>query len=289
MDNYIYGALNLHTVKNPNQFLTQLYNFGVTKYETARIYGEGKSEQILGNWFKTLDKKTQDKIYIITKGGCYGQNFNWKPNLSKKFLTIQVLISLGYLGKIDLYLLHRDDPDTPIHFIVNTINIFISNRYINDWGVSNWKYYRIQEAIDYCQKNNLTLPKASSIQYSILKPIKDKLWSGTISMDSEEYNWYKKTKFPILCWEVLAKGFILDQSNESSIYNTNFNKDKIDKLNKLSKLRNIPITNLAINYILSNGINSSVIIGSTNINHIEDNIKFLSKKLSKDEKIFLKN
>jgi len=286
MKKYIYGCLNLHTIENPQDFLSNLYKIGIRQFETARIYGKGESEKILGSWLKSLTNEKQNEIKIITKGGCYGPEAKWKPNLKGNFITSQLFISLNYLSKIDLFLLHRDDPNISISKITKMMDYFVKNNYISNWGVSNWTHKRLQEAINYCKENNLIKPIFSSIQYSILKPPKDKLWPGTVHMNLDEYQWYKKTKFPVLCWEVLAKGFILD-TRKKSIYNTDKNIEKIKKLNNLSILRNIPINNLAINYVLSENINSSVIIGSTNLDHIKENIKYLSKIICKDELNYL--
>ena len=95
-------------------FLQKAFESGINFFDTADVYSIGVSEEILGRAVRDFAKR--DDIVIATK---VFQTMSRRPNdrgLSRKHIMSSIDASLKRLGTdyVDLYIIHRFDPDTPI-------------------------------------------------------------------------------------------------------------------------------------------------------------------------------
>ncbi|KAJ7176220.1 NADP-dependent oxidoreductase domain-containing protein [Mycena crocata] len=105
---------------------------GSTFWDTADIYGD--SEELIGKWFKRTGKRSD--IFLATKFGFVASNFS--INGSPAYVKSSAEGSLKKLGVvcIDLYYLHRADPDTPIEHTVGAMAELIKEGKIKHIGLS---------------------------------------------------------------------------------------------------------------------------------------------------------
>ena len=115
--------------------------------DTADVYSDGKSEEILGRWLKG---KNRDDFVIATK-----VRFSTGPGtndigLSRKHIMAGVENSLRRLGTdtIDIYQIHRWDWATPIEETLSTLNSLVQAGKVRYLGASNVAGYQLQKAID---------------------------------------------------------------------------------------------------------------------------------------------
>ena len=150
---------------NANDLLDAIYATGVNAFDTARNYM--LAEKSLGKWI--VDRGMRDKIVILSKCG-HPSPFGRK-RVNEKDIRKDLRKSLGYLGTdyIDIYLLHRDDPEVPVGEIVEIFNSLHSEGKIGAFGGSNWTHQRIAEANEYAYSHNLipfTVPGAADASRS---------------------------------------------------------------------------------------------------------------------------
>src|SRR5262249_30771156 len=90
--------------------LDQVYELGCNTLDTAHVYSGGNSERIIGRWLQA--RGLRDKVIIITKGAAHSAD---RRRMTPFDLAADLHDSLVRLraDSIDLYLLHRDDPDKP--------------------------------------------------------------------------------------------------------------------------------------------------------------------------------
>jgi len=137
------------------------YDVGVTSIDTAPIYGQGTSEEIVGEAIKGL---ARDKIQILTKFGLrwdlaqgeihgHSQDNNGKPIDIYKFAGKDSVIyeceqSLKLLGTdyIDLYQIHWPDPTTPIDETFEAVQRLIEQGKVRYAGVCNYNAEQMAEA-----------------------------------------------------------------------------------------------------------------------------------------------
>jgi aryl-alcohol dehydrogenase-like predicted oxidoreductase len=120
---------------------------GVTFFDTANVYSDGSSEEILGRvlW----QAVPRDEIVLATK--VHGDDDpNWR-GLSRRAIMRQVDLSLKRLQTdwIDLYQIHRFDPDTPVEETMQALNDLIRMgkvRYIGASTMAAWQFAKLQEA-----------------------------------------------------------------------------------------------------------------------------------------------
>ena len=121
--------------------------------------------------------------------------------------------SLRQLGldTIDLYLLHRDDPDVPVGPIVEALNEHLRGGKIRAFGGSNWTHERIAEANAYAADHGLVPFVASSPQFSLVEQV-DEPWPGCISIGGPDNaaarDWYQNNQMAMFAWSSLAGGFL---------------------------------------------------------------------------------
>jgi len=111
---------------------------GITTFDTADAYGGGRSEAYIGEWLRTKPPETRDRIVLSTKtfnpmheGADHG--------LAPARIRRQLESSLGRLGveRIDMYLTHEQDPDTPIEDTLGALEEAVRAGKVRAIGASN--------------------------------------------------------------------------------------------------------------------------------------------------------
>jgi hypothetical protein len=122
---------------------------GVDFVDTADSYGPGVSERILG---ETLDLTGENAdVLVATKGGLLrNADGDWIPHGDPDYLRNAVLCSLDRLrvDRIDLYQLHRPDPDTPFLDSVHALAELQDRGLIRHVGLSNVTVDQLESALE---------------------------------------------------------------------------------------------------------------------------------------------
>jgi aryl-alcohol dehydrogenase-like predicted oxidoreductase len=124
---------------------------GLTAFDTADVYGKGKSETILGNWMKA--RGNRGKVLVFTKvGSDMGQG---KRDLSAKWIVEEVEHSLKRLQTdvIDLYQSHWPDADTPQEETLGAFDTLVKAGKVRWLGSSNQDSAQLREALDLSKRN----------------------------------------------------------------------------------------------------------------------------------------
>lgn len=187
--------------------------------DTAHIYAGGKSEEALGIWME--ENKRRDDILIFTKGGHPNREGSriYKQAIEEELQTSLDRLRTDY---IDIYALHRDDPNVPVGEILEVLNEHVESGRIGSFGGSNWTVERLEEANTYAAKNGLVGFTFNSPNFSLAKA-QAPYWPDCISVDEHILNWHEKTKLPILSWSAQARGFFTgrftpeDRSNKDLV------------------------------------------------------------------------
>lgn len=133
------------------QILNTFTEAGGNFIDTADVYGEGRSEEVLGRWLKTQQR---GDLVIATKvWGPMGRQPNDR-GLSRKHILDAVDASLRRLGTdyIDLYQLHVWDDGTPLTETLSTLDSLIRSGKVRYIGASNVRGWQLQKAIDLCHQ-----------------------------------------------------------------------------------------------------------------------------------------
>ncbi|UOF89069.1 aldo/keto reductase [Fodinisporobacter ferrooxydans] len=135
--------------------------------DTADVYTQGASEEIVGKWLQT---KNRDDFVIATKVRFpMGEGPN-DLGLSRKHILAGVEASLKRLGTdyIDLYQVHAWDPATPLEETLSTLNDLVRRGLVRYIGASNFKGWQLQKAIDLSKKMGWEAFTCLQPQYNLL-------------------------------------------------------------------------------------------------------------------------
>ena len=137
------------------RILDSAYRFGINYFDTATTYGNGKSEEILGNWIEK-NRLARERIVVSSKVSSKPGRFPWnRKGLSKKRILQQIETSLKRLRLtyLDIFYLHAPDPSTPVAEILSALNECVTNGLTKTIGISNVGVDYLNESLETSRKN----------------------------------------------------------------------------------------------------------------------------------------
>lgn len=262
--------------------IKRAYDRGIIFFDTSDMYGPYKNEILVGKALRDIRKK----VVIATKFGIIRtddpkiRGVNGRPEYVKSSCDG----SLKRLGTdyIDLYYLHRVDPNTPIEETVGAMAELVKAGKVKYIGLSEASVSTLRRA----QKEHPITALQS--EYS--------LW--TRDPEDEILRTVKELGIGFTAYSPLGRGFLtgrfksIDDLDEDDyrrhsprFQGENFEKNLqlADKINEIAKKRNIKPSQLALAWVINQGDFIFPIPGSTKINHIEENIEAASITLSSSE------
>lgn len=217
------------SVEDSKRQLSQFVDKGGNFIDSAHIYGDwepgetGRSERAIGAWFK--ESGSRDKVILATKGAHPKWESMEIPRVKPVDIVKDLEESLSYLNTdyIDLYFLHRDDPQVPVENIIDCLDEACTQGKIRYYGCSNWTLERIKEAEKYANAKGSKGFVVNQLMWSLADinfyNLPDKSF---ILMDEETYSHHSTKDMNVMAYMSIAKAyFTLRQSGEKlSEYNT---------------------------------------------------------------------
>lgn len=280
------------------ELLDKVYEFGCNTIDTAHVYGGGNSERFIGRWMQA--RGIRDEIVIITKGAAHYED---RRRMTPFDITSDLFDSLARLktDSIDLYLLHRDDPDVPVEPIINILNEHLQAGRFSTFGASNWSHQRIEAAATYAQANGLKSFVASSPQFSLAES-NDEPWPLCISISgsngSVARKWYEQTQLPLLVWSPLASGFFSGRFQRDNThtfgekeldevvvraYASESNFRRFDRANILAREKGVTTAQIAVAYVMNQPMNVFAVVGLHSGSKFEANVEATQIRLAPRE------
>jgi aryl-alcohol dehydrogenase-like predicted oxidoreductase len=139
---------------------------GVNFIDTADAYADGRSEQIIG----PAIKEKRDRWVLATKGAQQMGPHVTDMGLSRRYLIRAVDASLRRLqtDHIDVYYIHRIDPNTPWEQTIATFGDLIRQGKIREWALSNVRAWHIPHIVHLCRQMNVPQPAALQPYYNLM-------------------------------------------------------------------------------------------------------------------------
>ncbi|WP_343315812.1 aldo/keto reductase [Brucella sp. BE17] len=270
--------------------LDAFFEAGGNVFDTAFIYGEGKTETIFGDWH-TSRNIPREEIVLIGKGAhsplCY-------PDVIAKQLdqTLQRLRT-DYL---DVYFMHRDNPDIPVGEFVEAIDAEVRRGRIRGiYGGSNWTRERLDAAIDFAEKNDRTPPAALSNNFSLAEMI-DPIWAGCVSSSTGDWKqWLEARQIPNFAWSSQGRGFFTDRAGREKhddeeivrCWYSGRNFERRDRAVALAKKYGCSPIHIALAYVIAQPFPVVPLIGPRTVGELEDSLSALTIKMSAHDRDWL--
>jgi aryl-alcohol dehydrogenase-like predicted oxidoreductase len=170
---YCLGTMTFGTETDEAGAHRQLDRFieaGGNFVDTADVYSNGVSEEIIGRWFASRPADLTEPVVLATKGRFPLDRFPNGDGLSTRHLTRALDASLRRLGldAVDLYQVHAFDPWTPLEETLRTLDGFIRAGKIRYYGLSNFTGWQLTKAVHVARALGLAQPVTLQPQYSLL-------------------------------------------------------------------------------------------------------------------------
>ncbi|RYE50789.1 MAG: aldo/keto reductase [Hyphomicrobiales bacterium] len=279
------GAMMFGGIGNPDhedsiRIIHKALDAGINFIDTADRYSQGESEEIVG---KAL-KGRRDNIVLATKvHGPMGDDPNQQGN-SRRWIVRAVEGSLRRLqtDHIDLYQIHRPDPDTDIEETLAALTDLIQAGKVRAIGSSTFPVSEIIEAQWVAEKRGLARFRTEQPPYSILNR----------GIEREVLPACQRYGMGALVWSPLAKGMLTGryrkgQQTESvraryfPKYMTDENKlDAVEQLIPLAEEAGLSLAHLALAFAVAHPGVTSAIIGPRTMEHLDDLLAGVEVRLS---------
>ncbi len=274
--------------------LTRAWEAGINFYDTADVYSNGVSEEVLGRMMRDLAIERED-IVIATKcfNGTHGRRRN-RWGLSRKHIMAACDASLKRLGTdyIDLYQIHRFDPNTPIEETIEALSDLVSAGKVRYLGASSMFAWQMAKYL--FTADTLGAARFVSMQnyYNLLYREEER---EMIPLCADQ-------GVALIPWSPLARGY-LTRSRESlgdtlrastdefakALYQHPGDLDIIDRNVELAGRLGINPAQTALAWVLSNPAITAPIIGASKLPQLEDALSAIDIELADEDKRFLES
>ncbi|OGO05927.1 MAG: aldo/keto reductase [Chloroflexi bacterium RBG_13_56_8b] len=273
--------------KEANTLVDMSLEAGINFFDTADVYSEGLSEELLG---KALGKRRQSIILATKVRGKMGPGPN-EIGLSRHHITEACNASLKRLGTdyIDLYQVHNFDPDTPQEETMRALDDLVRQGKVRYIGCSNYSGWQLMKALAISDKRGWERFVTLQSLYSLLAR----------ELENEMVPLCLDQGLGILVWSPLSGGFLSGKYRRGKPqpkgtrlsapqprfipHDDEKGFDIVEELDKIAKAHKATVAQAALNYLLAKEGVSSVIIGARTPQQLADNLKTTDWEMSAEE------
>ena len=284
----MFKMIGASTQAEADQLVKACVDKGINFFDTADVYSEGGSEEMLGQSFRNIGVARKD-VVIATK--CFGRVGTGHNDLgaSRKHIIEAVDASLRRLQTdyIDLYQIHGTDSVTPVEETLRALDTLVSQGKVRYVGCSNWAAWNLQRALDISEFKNLARFDTLQAYYSI---------AGR-ELERELVPMMENSKTGLLVWSPLAGGllsgkFTRENQKPENSRRSEFDFPIVDKertwkildvMRPIAEAHNCSPARIALAWLLAKPVVTSVIIGARNIKQLDDNLACVDIKLSEEQ------
>ncbi|HXZ79865.1 MAG TPA: aldo/keto reductase [Terriglobales bacterium] len=270
-------------------FIQRALELGINFFDTADMYSLGESEAVLGRALKDSGVG-REKVVVATKVFFpMGEDPNQK-GLSRKHIVLSIEASLRRLNMdyVDLYQIHRFDPDTPIDETLEALNDVLragKALYLGASSMYAWQFARIIYTAE-----RLGGPRFVSMQnhYNLVYREEER----------EMIPFCRAEGIAVLPWSPLARGFVMGNRNREDFGDTQraktddyahklYYRDSdfkiVERVTEIASRRGVSNAQIALAWLLQQPGVTAPIIGASKLSQLEDLVQGLSLRLDEAE------
>jgi 1-deoxyxylulose-5-phosphate synthase len=252
-------------------------------FDTAHCYafwkdegrGLGASERALGQLIRTRGLTGQ--VVVATKGGhpAAGPLYP-RPDqyLSPAVIGADIGDSLERLGveRLDLFLLHRDDPRLPVGEIMHALHEEVRRGRVRYVGVSNWSADRIAAANAFAAGHGLTPLVISQPDWNLAEPNPRPGGDPTMRrLSAADEAWHVCSKLPVMCYHGTASGFFASGGERATaVYDNPVSRSRLARCRELAGQLGCTPGQVALAWLLHQPFPVFPVVGTSSPDHIAE-------------------
>jgi aryl-alcohol dehydrogenase-like predicted oxidoreductase len=267
-------------------FIRKALDLGVNFFDTANVYSDGSSEEIVGRALK--DFAPRDEIVLATK--VHGR-MRPGPNgagLSRKAILGEIDASLRRLGTdyVDLYQIHRWDPATPIEETLEALHDVVKAGKARYIGASSMYAWQFAKALHLADQHGWT-------RFSTMQNYVNLLYREE---EREMLPLCQAEGIGVIPWSPLARGRLTRDWDETSarsetdvfgktLYAATAEADRkvVEAVAEVARARGVPRAQVALAWLMQKPGITAPIVGATNVEHLDDAVAAQSLQLAPEE------
>jgi aryl-alcohol dehydrogenase-like predicted oxidoreductase len=267
-------------------FIKRALELGITFFDTANVYSDGTSEEIVGRALKDFARR--DEVVIATK--VHGR-MRPGPNgagLSRLAIMTEIDNSLRRLGTdyIDLYQIHRWDYATPIEETLEALHDVVKAGKARYIGASSMYAWQFAKALYTADLNGWTRFVSMQNYYNLLYREEER----------EMLRLCQAEGIGVIPWSPLARGRLTRDWDETSarsetdefgksLYAKTAEADRrvVERVAEIAARRGVPRAQVALAWLLHKPVVTAPIVGASKPQHLEDAVAAMSLTLSPEE------
>jgi aryl-alcohol dehydrogenase-like predicted oxidoreductase len=255
---------------------------GINFFDTADGYSGGDSEVLLG---AALRPRRKD-VVIGTKVGMRSGQSLTQSGLSRRHILWSIDQSLQRLGTdwIDVYIVHREDPVTPIEETLQALDEIVRAGKVRYLGFSNWSAWKASAALELQKANGWAAFTHGQMYYSLLGR----------ELEHDVLPMMQHYGIGLTVWSPLAAGFLSGKYTRENLKDPDnryagfdflpFDKERgfvlVEQLRAIARRHEASVAQVALAWVFANPAVTSVILGATKLTQLEDNLGAINVKLS---------
>jgi voltage-dependent potassium channel beta subunit len=266
--------------------MTAAYDGGINFFDNAEVYARGESEEIMGEVLHKLGWGRD--TYCVSSKAYWGGDLPTQRGLHRKHLFDACHAALRRLrvDYLDLFFCHRPDLETPIEETVRAMHDLVAQGKVMYWGTSEWSAQQIQEAYGLAREHGLTPPTMEQPQYNMFH--RDRV-------EREYHRLYEEIGLGTTIWSPLASGILTGKYRDGvpegsrfeledyqwlreSVIDSAEGRARIGKaieLEEIARDLDVSLARLAIAWCARNPNVSTVILGASRVEQLEENLEAL--------------
>jgi aryl-alcohol dehydrogenase-like predicted oxidoreductase len=279
------------TLDDAAPLLDAFYAAGGNLFDTAYVYGKGVTETIFGDWLSS--RGVRDECLIIGKGA-------HTPHCTPDAIVRQLGESLDRMqvDHVDIYLMHRDNPDVPVGEFVDAIDAEVnSGRIRGPFGGSNWTMRRIDAAVAYAEANGKKKPEVLSNNFALAEML-DPIWPGCVTSSGAAWReWLKARQMTNFAWSSQGRGFFTgragrDKGDDEELVRVWYSEENFARRDRAielaGKIGRSPI-HIALAYVLAQPFPVIPLIGPRTRDELADSLSALDIALTPQQVAWLQH
>jgi aryl-alcohol dehydrogenase-like predicted oxidoreductase len=248
--------------------LTEAYALGIRVVDTADTYGGGESERTVGRW---LTEQRPAGVLVQTKVGGIARADQSRIDLSGPHIDRQLAQSIQRLGRVDLYLSHAPDPDTPVEQTLAAFAAARDSGLIRAYGVSNVDVRLLESLLETAARTGLARPEWIQNGLSLLNRADERDLLPLVEAESLGYMAYSPLAGGVLSDRYLdgaapAPGSRIAVAGDryySGMYSTE-NLTRVARLRDVARHHGMSVAGLALAWLRAHpAVTASIVSPST--------------------------
>ena len=279
------------------EMILHAFDKGICHFDLANNYGPsyGSAEATFGQIMQADLRPYRDELFISTKAGYDMWPGPYGDKGSRKYLISSLDQSLKrmHLDYVDIFYSHRYDPDTPLEETMQALVDIVRSGKALYAGISNYPYDAAAFAYSYLREHNVPC-LLHQLKYNILHRNPED--EGLIRQAA-------KNGSGLIVFSPLAQGLLTDRylngipagsraSRDFSLKKDSLTPELLEKLEKLNHIageRGQSLAQMAVAWNLKDDLVTSVIVGASSIEQLDNNLLSIRNTRFSDEEIELIN